>query len=90
MAKTTTERQRDWRARQRETMATAERLTAEHAAFKAKARTFAESQMAEIERLTAALAEAEAGRSVPPCKACGGQLACPGCSQAGGWQDDFG
>lgn len=65
---------------------------AEHEAFKVKSRTFAESQMAEIDRLTDALEAAQTGRSVPPCQSCGGKLLdlCPQCSRAGGWEDDFG
>ena len=86
MAKTNTERQRDWRTRQAARQAEVARLTDELAAWKDEARRWGDarkaesaSQQAEIaallldnERLTAERDEAQAGRIVPPCTVCGG------------------
>ena len=92
MAKTDAERARDYRARKREQRGIVPMMpVADHEAFKAKARALAEQDraqrsalQADNERLTLALQEAEAG-SVPPCKDCGGKLACPACYQSGGY-----
>lgn len=79
MAKTNTERQRDWRTRQAARQAEVARLTDELAAWKDEARRWGDarkaesaSQRAEIaallldnERLTAERDEAQAGRSAP-------------------------
>jgi hypothetical protein len=96
MAKTNTERQRDWRHRQREQQDAVARLTDELAAWKAEAKRWGEVQRAqsaaqqdEITRLTDALEAAQDGQRVPPCKVCGGELACPPCSRGGGYADDF-
>ncbi len=94
MARTAAERARDYRARKREARGIVPMMpAADHEAFKAKVRMLAEQDRAEIERLTDALEAAReqaAGRSVPPCRVCGGALGCPQCSRAGGWEDDFG
>ena len=63
---------------------------AEFEAFKAKARALAEGYRAEIgsqqERI-AELEEQAAGKRYPPCRACGGELACPQCYRGGGGED---
>ena len=96
MAKTNTERQRDWRTRQREQQTAVARLTDELAAWKDEARRWGDARKAEIaallldnERLTAERDEAQAGRSVPGiaerCKVCGGAFACLSCSLGDGY-----
>ena len=96
MAKTNTERQSDWRHRQAARQSEVIRLTDELAAWKAEARRWGDARKAEIaallleiERLTEALGEAQAGRSVPPCTVCGGALACPRCYRGDGYAGDF-
>lgn len=57
---------------------------AEHEAFKAKARAAVREQQAQIAALlgqAAVMEEQLAGKAVPPCPACGGELACPQCSR---------
>ncbi len=93
MAKTPAERQRDWRRRQAGNQSGVNRLTGELAAWKAEAKRWGQEQRAEIEWLTDALEAAReqaAGRSVPPCRSCGGELVCPQCARGGSWEDDFG
>lgn len=60
MAKTTAERQRDWRRRQAGNQSEVNRLTGELAAWKAEAKRWGQEQRAEIERLTDALEAAQA------------------------------
>lgn len=92
MAKTDAERARDYRARKREQRGIVPVMpAADHAAFRAKARLLAEQQrdqIAALEEQIARLEEQQAGKRVPPCKACGGELACPACCRYGGGDFD--
>jgi 1,6-anhydro-N-acetylmuramate kinase len=90
MAKSGAERMRDYRARQREKRGAVQVMpVAEHEAFREKARQLAVRQRDEIASLqaeNAALREQAAGAGVPPCRSCGGELACPRCWRGG---EDF-
>ena len=83
MPKTNAERQRDWRTRQREARGIASVMpVADHEAFKEKARLLVEQQRDQIAALLERAEQLEqqlAGKRVPACRACGGELACPAC-----------